>query len=551
MDLNISKLQASHVHDYTKNIIDDLPDKAIQELFSGYNDDIDSLINSIYSEVYGALNFGKSLDTEKLKFLSSLEKSMDLSLRKLSYNYFKTTVLHNFNQGWRNLEWGNLIQLYPWLGITAQRGSGKSYETCFSFPLWRLYSYDKPNYFTIDSIDNHNRKETLLVTNVEKLATEHSAKIIEEIKSNEILAEKLNPNRQANLGATKITTETGSILHVRGVFGFSRGLHTGAVIGDDLPDESSLYSAEQRSKVLERLYGTLQPIVEPGGYFWISGTPYHESDIYSVLKKDPNFKFFEYPAIFPDGRLLSPDRFTFKKLMEIRESVGSIVFSREYLVLPTSSDSSIFPREYLERAIIGMENINFANSIDEFPFKLKRVVLACDFAISGKVGGDYSSFVVLGLDFNDNYYLLNIWRKQSSSYTEQVNQIVSINQRFRPQTIIVETNGFQKIMSDLVKGRGVKNIKEFVTTSKVKKDSYEGLPSLSAIFERYQFKMPYAEGETRNMAEVIFGEFASISYVEDLGKLESVGQHDDTVMSIFIGLTELREKTSTFKAYQI
>jgi len=550
-NIEISKAQAQNVQTYTQQIIQDLPPKALNQILGGYDNDIEGLLSEMHNQVTNIMNFPKTLDTEKLQFLEQLEYSMDVSLRKLSYNYFKTTVLHNFRQEYRNLEWGNMLQLYPWMGLTAQRGSGKSWEFCYALPLWRLYSYDKPSYFQVDNIDNHNRKETLMVTNVEKLATEHISKIIEEIKFNDIISEKLNSNGKANLAATKIITETGSILYGSGLYGFNRGRHTGMVIIDDGPSESSLYSSEQRSSVKERVYGTLQPIVEPGGYFVIVGTPYSDLDLYSELKKDPNFKFFEYPAIFPDGRLLSPDRFTFKKLTEIKESVGSIVFSREYLVVPMTSDASIFPREFLERATIGMENVRYVNTISEYPFKLNRVVLSCDFAIAGKAGSDYSCFMVWGKDSDENFYLLHVWRKQTSSYTEQVNQIVSINQRFKPSKIICESNGFQQIMLDLVKNRGVKNVESFVTTSKVKKNSYDGVPSLSALFERYQIKMPYAEGETRNLTEAIFGEFSSIGFIEDKGTLESTGTNDDSVMSSFFAITDLRENTKKFRAYGV
>jgi len=489
--LEITKKQLQVAHNYTKEIINTLPDRAIIELMGGSGDDLDNLLIEMYGQVSEVMKLNKTLDTERLEYLDNLEISMDRSLKKLSYNYFKTTVLHNFRQEWRNLEFGNLIQLYPNLCIVAQRGSGKSYEFCYALPLWRLYSYERPSYFGVDTVDNKNRKETLLVTNVETLAKEHTEKIIEEIKFNEILSDKLNPNGKADLGAKRISTETGSILHIRGAFGFARGLHVGFVIEDDLPDESSLYSIEQRLKIKEKVYGTFTPIVEPFGNHIISGTRYHDEDIYGTLKKDPSFKVFEYPAVMPDGRLLSPDRFTFEKLDSIRRSVGSIVFTREYLCVPMSNDTSIFPREFLERSTIGMEKINFANSIFEYPFKMRRTILACDFAISGKIGSDYSVFGVWGIDYDNNYHLIHIWRKQSSSYEEQVNQIIGIDARFKPNEIVCETNGFQTIMAGMVKKRGLRNVKEFVTTGAKKKDSKEGLPSLSAIFERGEIKIPY------------------------------------------------------------
>ena len=50
-----------------------------------------------------------------------------------------------------------------------------------------------------------------------------------------------------------------------------RGLHVGAVVCDDLPDESSLYSQEQREKLHEVFYGSITPIVEPFGYLCVLG----------------------------------------------------------------------------------------------------------------------------------------------------------------------------------------------------------------------------------------------------------------------------------------
>lgn len=549
--LDITKKQLQVAHSYTQQIITDLPDRAVMELLGGSEGDIDTLLIEMYGQVSDALNIGKTLDTERLDYLDNLEISMDMQLKKLSYNYFKTTVLHNFRQEWRNLEWGNLIQLYPHLCILAARGHGKSFSTCYSLPLWRLYSYDRPNYFQVDSIDNHNRKETLMITNVEKLATEHLAKIIDEIKYNDIIADKVNRGKTANLAATKIVCESGAILYAAGFQGFNRGRHCGCIVLDDCVNESSLYSQEQREKAKERFYGTISPILEPGGLFVVSGTPYASNDIYGELRNDPSFKVFEYPAVMPNGSLLSPDRFTIQKLDDIRKSVGSIIFSREYLVTPITSDSSIFPREFLERSTFGMENISLANSIHEFPFKLKKVVIGCDFAISGTVGADYSCFVVMGMDNDENYYLIDVWRKQSSSFEEQVNQIVSMDSRYKPNTIICETNGFQKIMGDLIKKRGVKNIKDFTTTSEVKKNSYDGLPSISAIFERYQLKIPYAEGRSREMAETIFAEFGGIGYVEEKGKLENTNGHDDIAMAMFFAITTLRENTKKFKVYWV
>lgn len=536
-------LQNRRLYSAANDIIERLPAHSINQLLEGYSEDIDKLLTEIVNQTDMAMNFGRSLDTENLSYIDNLAAAMDERLRILSFNYFCATVLSNFMMGWRNLEWGNLTQLFPWSSYLCSRGSGKSYEWCYAFPLWRLYSYTKPLFYAGDTIDNKNRKETALITNTMTLAKIHVGKIIEEIETNPILSNKLNFNKKAKLGETMIETETGSILHVRGKDGFIRGLHVGSALIDDVPDESSIYSDEQREKLKETFRGTITPIVEPYGYLIVSGTPYSTApnELYNIIKADKRFAVFEYPIIFPDGRPLAPDRYTFDDIIQKKDELGTMVFSREYLVVPIADSSTIFPYEFLMRSTVGMENISFADTIDYFPFKLQRVVVGCDFAVSGNIGADYTVYTVWGIDFMDNYYLIAIHRQKGMSHNEQVDKIVLFNTLFKPNKIVCEANGFQSILSGLARERGLKNIETFTTTEGNKKDLHTGLPSLSAMFERGQIKIPYAVGPTREMVKIIFGEFSSITFRSDRGKLEAVGAHDDICMSSFIAINSLRE----------
>lgn len=550
----LTDLQAKRLFTTVDDIIDRLPSPTISQLFSGgYKRDMDKMLETIIDQTEYAMNFGRSLDTEKLGYVDNLFASMDENLRILSYNYFNATVLSNFNLGWRNLEWGNLTQLFPWSSYLCGRGSGKSYMWCYSFPLWRLYSYTRPMLYGGDTVDNKNRKETAMITNTMTLAKVHVNKIIEEITTNDILKEKIDPNGKAKLGETAIEGENGAILHVRGKDGFIRGLHVGAAIIDDMPDESSLYSDEQREKLKEVFRGTITPIVEPYGYLIVSGTPYSTApnELYNVIKGDRRFYSFEYPIVFPDGRPLAPDRYTFEDIKTKRIELGSIVFAREYLVIPISDNSTIFPYEYLRRSTVGMDKVSFADSIEFFPFELQRVVVGCDFAVSGNIGADYTVYSVWGIDHSNDFYLINYFRAKGMSHNEQVDKIVLFNRLYKPDKIVCEANGFQGILSALARERGLSNIEQFTTTEGNKKDLYSGLPSLSAMFERGQIKVPYKEGETRQKVELMFSEFASVTFRSDKGKLEASSGHDDIVMSNFLSIHTLREENGSGNSFSI
>lgn len=546
--------QIANVIKYSQDLIENLPDKALLELFGGNENDIDGLYNDILNETNRVINIQQdSIRSENLQYLENVEKAIHERLKVINYNYFKTTCLPEFNQGWRNIEWGNMIQLYQYLNLLASRSSGKSFEISLAFPLWKAYGYQRPNSLQRQSSQNKLRKEGVIVTNEYKLGKKLMSKIINEISVNDIIGEKLRPNGRGtgSLGVEKIVTANGAEIELRSLDSSIRGLHPGWIGVDDFLDKSAIYSAEARAKFGEVFFAEIMPALEPGGQIVAVGTPFSDApdDLYNRLKEDARFKQFIYPAIFPDGRLLAPDRYTFDKLMQERRTLGSLVFAREYLVVPVSDGSSIFPWEILGKSTMGMENISYVDNIESFPFKLKRVVTGCDFAISGNVSADFCAFTTMGIDSMDNIYKLNIWHKKGASHNEMINQIVSINQRFKPNKIVVETNGFQMVMAQMAKQRGLRNIEPF-HTGDVKKDLYKGIPALGAAYERGQVRNPYKEGDTREMTNKVFNEHNSITFT-DKGKLEAAAGHDDLTMSEWLAFMELQFNKSQFKVHMV
>ena len=149
----------------------------------------------------------------------------------------------------------------------------------------------------------------------------------------------------------------------------------------------------------------MKALEKRGGTITVIGTPFHDKDLYFNLRNDKQFKFFEYPAIFPDGTLTAPHRWSFEDLEQEYKSSGSIIFSRELLVVPVSDASTIFPWSILENSFRGMHNYTLVYNRESFPVKFKYVTVGCDFAISGNIGSDASVFSVWGEDEFGNYWL--------------------------------------------------------------------------------------------------------------------------------------------------
>lgn len=520
-------------------IIENFDEQAINELCSGSEKDIDRVLLVLAEEANRILNIRlDDINTTSLEQLPNVTRSLDEYLKRYSYNYFKLTTLPNYDMWYHNIEWGNFVQLYQKLVILASRGLGKTFEFDNSYPLWTMYRYRKDTPIIRQPFEIKACKEGVSITNTFGLAKRVLADIKAEIEANDILRNYLYPEKrgEGKWEDTSIECKNGAKWIIRSSDSQIRGIHLFKIVVDDFLDKSVLYSSEQNNKLKEVFFGEIMGILEPGGNIIVVGTPFTKTDLYSDLAASKDWKLFEYPAIWQDGTITNPLRFNMKYYESQKELLGSMIFAREYLCRPISDQASIFPYDILKNAFIGMDNITYVNRIQEYKKKFKRIVCGCDYAISGNIGADFSVFSVVGLDEQDVYHLIHVWRKRGASHHEQISQMQRIKYDFNPDTFICENNGFQRIMSDLAREAGITNVQEFTTTGLNKKDLYNGLPSLAALYEQGRIKMPRGNEESRALTDLICAEFNSITFNEDKSKLESSGGHDDTCLSIFFAI---------------
>lgn len=419
--------------------------------------------------------------------------------------------------------------------------NSKSYSFSFAYVLWRLYRYTRTTQLITPPDEIRYYKEGMIITNEFKLAKKLLKKVKEEIQVNDILKEVLFPDKSFGVWANEsITCKNGAEVTLSSFRTSNRGPHPGWIVVDDFLDKSAIYSKEQREKFIEVFNAEIMNMILPQGQVIAVGTPFHEKDLYANLKESPLWRVFEYPAVFPDGSLLWENRYNFEALKNKRITLGSMIFSREILVRPVSDSTSIFPWSSLEQSFINMGNFRLVENLISYPVKFKKVGCGVDLALSGSVGADYTVIIVLGLDELNRYHLLHITRLHGASYNQQIATLQRINNNFRPSTILMETNGFQRVMSGLAKEAGMTNIVEFTTTANTKKDLYNGLPSLAVIFERGEMKFPRGDEKSIELTNLICSELNSIAFDDDKGTLESVSEHDDTAMSLFLAVKAMK-----------
>jgi len=538
LSLNDREVLYNHLNNFI-NLMDDL---TLKELGDGCSNDINNLFDIILQETHDTLNLKKYKNSEVglLGQLPEVKRGYEEYLRKINLNYFVHSVLPNFEMNWHNIEWFNMVQLYRLLCIEAARDHSKSYTFSFAYVLWRLYRYTRSTPLIRVPDDIRYYKEGMIITNEFKLAKRLLKKVKEEIRYNPILEESLFPDSNTGGWANEsLVCKNGAELTLSSFRTSNRGPHPGWIVVDDFLDKSAIYSKEQRDKFIEVFHGEIMNMLLPQGQCIVVGTPFHEKDLYANLKEALGWRVFEYPAIFPDGSLLWSNRYDFEALKQKRVTFGSMIFSREILVRPISDSTSIFPWTILEKSFMGMGSYILVENSISAPVKLKKISTGVDLALSSETGADYTVITTVGEDDLGSIWLLNVVRLHGASYNEQIATLQLINHNFRPNIIMMENNGFQKVMAGLGKEAGMSNIEEFTTTSNTKKDLYDGLPSLAVLFERGNMKFPRGNENSITMTNLICSELNSISF-SDRGKLESVSEHDDCAMSLFLAVKGLR-----------
>lgn len=524
----------SETYRIAQEIIEQLTPEALAEIYtSANNSDIDTLFDTIVKETYNSLytnDIKRHIQSSNLGYLDRLSESMEETLRCESLPYFITSVMPDFEMNWHHIDWCDLIMKYRYLCVEAARDHGKSFLFSNAYPAWEMYRF-KPKDNT--AREQKNKRGFLFSFSIQQ-AIDLLAILKENIQANDILNERLY--NKENWSKTDITCKNRVRLTVKGFGSAVRGAHPGWIIVDDGLKDNVIYSQAQRQKTNNSFHAVLMNMLVPGGVIRVVGTPFHNQDLYGDLKTKKNWHVFEYPAIFPNGNLLWENRWKYKDLMDKRASQGNLIFSRELLCRPITSDSTIFPIEILNTAFYRMDNYTLVNNRESFPVKFERIVTGCDFAISSSVGADYYVFLTWGIDNNDNMWLLNAQRGKGTSFAQQIAILKNINANFRPEVMMLESNQMQQIFVQESERQGLPVMAHQTTAQK--NDLRKGLPSLAILFERGKFRIPTGDQKSKDFADQLVLEFSSVTFTEK--GLQATDGHDDIAMSTYISVEGAR-----------
>jgi predicted phage terminase large subunit-like protein len=283
---------------------------------------------------------------------------------------------------------------------------------------------------------NHPTHSYLAATHSGEFAARWGRKV-----RNDILAQQVNLN--IFMSPDSQASDRWSLIEGGEYYGVGAGASISgfradvAAIDDPFGSREDAYSPNIRAKRWEWYSDDFSPRVKPSGKRIVMATRWHEDDISGKIlqqieaqKKDPDYvgshiryEILSIPAISesendpldrpigqylwddPDDRL--PGGWNYGKYLRTRQKETTpMMWSALYQQRPAPESGDFFKEEWLKPYSTPISPKDAAN-------RELAIYGASDYAVSSD-GGDYTVHLVVGVDHENNMYLLDIWRGQAS-----------------------------------------------------------------------------------------------------------------------------------------
>ncbi len=254
------------------------------------------------------------------------------------------------------------------------------------------------------------------------------------------------------------------------------GLHFDIAALDDVVVKENAYSGEGRTKV-EEYYSLLASIESGDSKEWAVGTRYHPTDLYNtilsleediyddsgeVVDTEPVYEVFQREVedmgdgsgefLWPrqqrdDGKWFGFDRQILAR--KRAKYIDKAQFFAQYYNNPNApGDEVISPDlfQYYDRKFV-------TNKSGQWYYNNKRlnVVAAIDFAFSLKKKADYTALVVVGVDPDNNVYVLDIDRCKTDKISEYYAMIMRAYIKWNFKKLIAEASTAQSVIINEIK----------------------------------------------------------------------------------------------------
>ena len=262
------------------------------------------------------------------------------------------------------------------------------------------------------------------------------------------------------------------------------GLHCDIAVLDDVVVYENAYTGEGREKVKSQ-YSLLSSIEGANAKEWIVGTRYHPSDLYSNLMQmvedkydDDGNKVFEEQIyeileravedrgdgtgefLWPQQSRKDGKQFGFNRQILAKKRgqyLDKSQFRAQYYNDPSDPDNVPVERnkfQYFERKHLREENGYWFYKESKL-----NIFAAVDFAFSMSKKADYTALVVVGVDSQNNIYVLDIDRFRTDRISEYFKHILELSTKWSFRKMRAEVTVAQQAivvqLKELIKQHGL------------------------------------------------------------------------------------------------
>ena len=296
------------------------------------------------------------------------------------------------------------------------------------------------------------------------------------------------------------------------------------LIIDDLYDEDDINNPNAIKKKENWFWGSLYPArasQNANCCVHIQGTAIHKVDLMHQLQNKRRWKFKKFQAIknFDKKEVLwaeNPAK-TFDALMEEKEDMGSIIFSREYQNECRDDESSIIKEKYIKY----YKHSEFLQS----GIKVKKVICGLDPACGEKQMNDFSGYATIHLTENFDVYIERA-TEAKNSFNDNMNMVEQWNNRYNPSMFAIEAiSGFKQLTSEI---KRTKNIRLKEVTS---------VPDKITRLEAQSFR--FENGKVYINEEMSKKDLDKL--IEQL--INNYPEHDDVRDAVIVAMEQIDAKT--------